>query len=96
MHFDKGKELVLELSDESVSPAKSSSDAGGSNGSPSIQTIECKPLVSSVVWIADLATIVMATICATLAFHVSVQPQRHAIDVAEFVTALTFCPSLQK
>jgi polysaccharide biosynthesis protein PslA len=91
MHFDKGKNLVLELPDESVGTATAIGDFAASTPHSVSSAIESRPLVSAIVWFAEAATVVLTTLGVALAFQDAVPSERHGIAAAGFVAVLTFC-----
>ncbi len=91
MHFDKGKNLFLELPGEPAGTAAAIGDFAANTARAVSHVIEGKPLASAVIAFAEAATVVLTTLGVALASRTSVPTERHDIAVAGFVAVLTFC-----
>jgi Undecaprenyl-phosphate glucose phosphotransferase len=92
MHFEEGKQLVLELPDEAVGGAATIGGfGGGGTAQAASRDIETKPLVAAVIRLAEAATVVLTTLGVAFASHSARPAEGRGIAVAGFVTILTFC-----
>jgi Undecaprenyl-phosphate glucose phosphotransferase len=91
MHFDSGKHLVLEVPDDGAAMAAALGGFATVNTRGVSRGVDAKPFVSTVVWLAEAATVTLTTAGVAWAAEATLITQRRDIAVAGFVAVLTFC-----
>jgi Undecaprenyl-phosphate glucose phosphotransferase len=91
MHFDEGKELVLERPEDHAGNATAIGDFASNTARVVSHVTKGKPIVSAIVWLAETATVVLTTLGVAFATQASGPIQWQDIASAGFVAVLTFC-----